>query len=411
MHNIFIADKPFTFEWLTNPGNEGAQTVLRRAKEGGEYPECGCSKRRPKMYIAKKKASGKYYLARMPDTAGTHQPNCLLSRETESNKSGGEAVEAITKDANGIRITLDGELSHRTSTPNEVSESSYTKARVSKNSITLLGLLELLWEQARFNFWYPNRKYPRTWSTVKRVIEEQANEHKIRVSGKALNNILYIPAPFNKKKPEHHETLNTAALTLVTKSKDDGFIAIGELKECLDRNGSTLIKLKHAGNQTAFWMHKALADRFKNSFANEISDLGNENIKVIAIMIGYKPANSLSVSAIGLMRVTPEYIPIDSSYEAQVVEKLVAENRKFRKPLRYDSEDEVLPDFELLDCEQDCIPMEVFGMKGNAEYDLRKAEKVKFYNENHGLYGWWSWNAADNLSIPEFSPPKNNVNI
>lgn len=407
MHDIYIDGKKYTFNWLTDPTNSHAQSVLRRAKEAGEYPECGCSPSRPKMYIPKR---GVYILSRMPRSAGIHHKDCLLSRETESNKSGAnKSVEAITMDENGISIKLDGALSHQEASSSSTTDSSYTKARVSRNSITLLGMLELLWEQSRFNCWYPNRNYDRKWSTLKKAIEEQAHKHNIMVSGKSLSNILYLPVPYSPNIAKTHESLNTRALESVPQSEQDGFIAIGELKECVDRNGSTIIKLKHAGDKTAFWMHKGLADKVKKSFANEIAALENKDSKIIVIMICYKPANSYSVSSIGLMRVTKEYIPVDSSYEAQIVKKLVDENRKFRKPLRYDSENEVLPDFELLDCENEVVPMEVFGIKDNADYELRKAEKIIIYNKSHGDAGWWQWNAAENEPIPDFPPTKISV--
>jgi hypothetical protein len=86
------------------------------------------------------------------------------------------------------------------------------------------------------------------------------------------------------------------------------------------------------------------------------------------------------------MHVSENWIPLDSSYEAVVAEKLDAEHRQYVKPMRYDASiSEVFPDFYLLDTKSDKpFPMEVFGMATPA-YLARKQLKKIITTVNMGL--------------------------
>ncbi len=103
-----------------------------------------------------------------------------------------------------------------------------------------------------------------------------------------------------------------------------------------------------------------------------------------------------------LMTVSPRFIPLDSGYEGVIEEKLWQEKRAFIKPLRYDGEEHVFPDFVLKDVPGvDALPMEVFGMN-TPEYLLRKQEKISHYESEYGPEHWWSWNAAEKSDMPAF---------
>ncbi len=95
---------------------------------------------------------------------------------------------------------------------------------------------------------------------------------------------------------------------------------------------------------------------------------------------------SVRAHQIVLMHVSENWIPLDSSYEAVVAEKLDAEHRQYVKPMRYDASiSEVFPDFYLLDTKSDKpFPMEVFGMATPA-YLARKQLKKIITTVNMGL--------------------------
>jgi len=111
---------------------------------------------------------------------------------------------------------------------------------------------------------------------------------------------------------------------------------------------------------------------------------------------------------VSLMQITRDWIPVDSGYEALIAEKLVAEKRRFEKPLRFDAgADAVFPDFWLRDRPVP-LPLEVWGLS-TPDYQARKKEKAAHYDETYGAGGWWSWNAAVGDLVPELPPPACNT--
>ena len=117
--------------------------------------------------------------------------------------------------------------------------------------------------------------------------------------------------------------------------------------------------------------------------------------RVIAIAITDTPgAGKASVMRLALMAVSERWIPVASSFEADIEQMLSDEGRSYWKPLRFDaSEDEVFPDFWLLDTGERETPMEVFG-RSDPAYLQRKNNKIRHYNREFGATGWWSWDAA-----------------
>lgn len=106
------------------------------------------------------------------------------------------------------------------------------------------------------------------------------------------------------------------------------------------------------------------------------------------------PRSSCRVIDAALMTVSTRYIPLDSRYEEMVEARLWQEKRAFIKPLRYDGEEDVFPDFMLTDVPgTDALPMEVFGMN-TPEYLQRKRVKTAIYDREYGADNWWQWEAS-----------------
>lgn len=161
-------------------------------------------------------------------------------------------------------------------------------------------------------------------------------------------------------------------------------------------------------------------ERCEKSFRRELAAWRRNEGKIIVVAETEPPVKSFTVTDeksrpeitanaidIALMVVSPRFIPLDSSHEATIEKKLWEEERAFIKPLRYDSEEDTLPDFILTDTEsEDTVPLEVFGMN-TPEYIERKLHKQAQYAEKYGDDKWWSWDATmpDALNnIPAFPP-------
>jgi len=63
----------------------------------------------------------------------------------------------------------------------------------------------------------------------------------------------------------------------------------------------------------------------------------------------YKLLSGLYMTKKKVYPISSRFIPLDSGYEGAVEEKLWQEKRAFIKPLRYDGEEDVFPDFVLKD--------------------------------------------------------------
>ncbi|WP_262390946.1 DUF1173 domain-containing protein [Pantoea alfalfae] len=78
------------------------------------------------------------------------------------------------------------------------------------------------------------------------------------------------------------------------------------------------------------------------------------------------------------------------------------QKRRFIKPLRYDSEEDVFTDFVLKDFSGvDALPMEMFGMS-SLEYLQRRQVKTSHYEAECGPGRWWYWDVAAKSDIPAF---------
>ncbi|WP_336717983.1 DUF1173 family protein, partial [Pantoea ananatis] len=154
--------------------------------------------------------------------------------------------------------------------------------------------------------------------------------------------------------------------------------------------------------------------RLERSFGRELGDW-RRGMKVVVIAeteppetafrhvdVRNRPFSCSTFIDVALMTVSPRFIPLDSGYEGLVEEKLWQEKRAFIKPLRYDGEEDIFPDFVLKDVPGvEALPMEVFGMN-TAEYLQRKQEKTAHYDKEYGPGHWWYWNAAEKSDMPAF---------
>lgn len=106
------------------------------------------------------------------------------------------------------------------------------------------------------------------------------------------------------------------------------------------------------------------------------------------------PVNEVDVIGIALMRVSPRFIPVDSGKEEIIEARLYEQKRSFVKPLRFDTDDDTLPDFWLMDTGGERpLPMEVFGMR-TPDYLARRDDKIALYNDKYGTEGCWFWDAT-----------------
>lgn len=386
----------------------GWQSVLKAAY-GRADVRCACRGAGPKRLAVKYfEVSDAFSLARFSLSGGEHAPDCRFYSPSHS-QSGlcADASGVIEQRPDGsVKIRLEIGMIERTdvAAPAAPRTTPTNRAPSAKQaSMKLLGLLHYLWEEAGLNqwkpafvgkrraslsYWWVNNAAENVWAGHVKLVDQlllpafgaetrEAERNRARVTGAldAKHRMLVI-APLAAYTPERAESMDRQL-------KIGGF------------HGMPI-----AFMQKGLW--ESTTRRFPNASGAWRSGHGTVAIAQIEIKQGPKGI-SASVIDLALMSITADFIPVDSSYERIVAEKLVTQGRAFLKQLRFTAgSDQVLPDFILTDTPRE-VPLEVFG-RNDAQYLLRKQEKCAYYNAQYGQAGWWNWDAAAS-DAPSSMPP------
>ncbi|MNL06153.1 hypothetical protein D3C87_1267830 [compost metagenome] len=314
-------------------------------------------------------------------------------------------------DDGAVKIKLKVGLQQRAAVAPEETEnagSAETKIaaprpRSGQASMTLLGLLHYLWTQAGMNAWAPGMEGKRNLGV--------AHHHLMRIAmttyaGRVrLSQNLVIATPSSSGQQAGHN--KAKSLEAITQRRRLVVVAPLALhQEGMD--GSQTLPIAGFHGIPYLALDDGVWASLERRFGREI-DAWRAGNPIIAVAQTDPPKSSAgSVRAqvvdIAFMQITRAWIPVDSGYEALIAEKLVAEQRRFEKPLRFDAgEDSVFPDFWLRDLPVP-TPLEVWGLS-STEYQTRKNEKAAHYDETYGAGGWWSWNAAIGDPVPDLPLP------
>ena len=367
---------------------------------------CLCSGEGDKrLSIHSLSAIDKFHLARFPDSGPEHAEDCFFWG-ADPNASGMSAyrrgvVEELDDGNTKIKLKI-GLQQRATKAPDEAEQAgakpAQTNRKPGQTSMSLLGLLHYLWTQAGLNTWSPAMKDKRTMGLVHYHLQRIATStYAGRIK---LSQNLLIGAPAGGKQAAVNEAKSRAASTerrrLVVIAPLAKHHAESETASTLPI--STYHGIPHLVMSEETW--EVLQKRFSREFNAWRS--GNPTISIVQTDPPKSSGGNMTAQVvdISLMSVSQDWIPVESSFEVLVAEKLVAERRRFEKPLRFDADDVTFPDFWLKDVGAP-MPMEVWGMT-SSDYQARKTEKSAYYDETYGKDGWWSWNGADGDELPEF---------
>lgn len=263
--------------------------------------------------------------------------------------------------------------------------------------MTLLGLLHYLWTEAALNTWSPAMKGKRNLGVVHYHLMTVAMKVYAGRIKLAQNLLIGTSNDSGQQAKLNH------AKALAAHQERRRLIVVAPLtthREGLD--GASTLPIAGFHGIPYLTMSDELWDTTRRRYAREIGAWAGKD-PVIAIIQTSPPKASSALQAevmdLGLMWMTRDWIPVDSGFEVIVADELVAQGRRFEKPLRFDSQDAVFPDFWLKDRGAP-LPMEVWGMS-TPEYQTRKRNKVAHYNSTYGPGNWWSWNGVSGDPLPE----------
>ena len=322
--------------------DEGFAATLAAAHASRLRPKCLCLLQGIEMYVARLAGTDtSFMLKRMPGTGSHHAPDCpAYEPPPEASGLGQLLGTAIKEDpATGetaLRLGFSmSKIGGRATTPAAGSPSDSVASDGSK--LSLRALLHYLWDQAELTCWHPGFAGRRNWGTVRKQLLLAA-ENKI-AQGDALRSRLYIPESFSI---EQRDALNTRRIAqwrqAVAKpgKLQHLMLLIGEVKEIVPARYGYKAVLKHVPDQ-AFTLDEQLYKRLGRCFDTELALWAAANT-VHMIVIATFSVSEAGIPMIGemsLMPVTQHWLPIEDSFEFQLIERLVADRRAFIKGLRY----------------------------------------------------------------------------
>ncbi|MDE1186171.1 MAG: DUF1173 family protein [Pantoea sp.] len=374
-------------------------------------------RRRLKVHLSQ--STDQCWLSSYSFTGYEHAPDCRFYSVWPDDQ------QAAIYTADVVKSSTDGTLVIRLPTglqkkvaPESGSEKEVLKTipgkRRKQSSMQLTGLLHLLWEQSGINVWHPafDRK-KRNSGWVSWRLNETAT--RIRIGRLPLKDSLLLMSMNNTRQADDNRQRVRAAEKSLRR-----LIIISQLaswSDAADERIEHTLPLGLFSGFPALELPEDVLSRLKYSYARELASW-RRGARVIVICETEPPEttftriegrnvphSSCRVIDAALMVVSHRYIPLDSGYEGLIEERLWQDQRAFIKPLRYDGEADVFPDFILTDvCGNDALPMEVFGLS-TPEYLKRRQEKVTYYDAEYGPGHWWYWDAyadPNGESVPPF---------
>ncbi len=323
-------------------GSPRLAEAVAEAHAARQRPRCLCLAKGVEMYIARLAgAQDGYVVKRMPGTGNQHAPDCpCYEPPPEATGLGQVLGSAISEDpATGeTTLKLDFPLSKiagRSAAPAAGGDSDSVTS--SGTRLSLRGLLHYLWNQAELTRWHPGFAGKRNWGTVRSHLLRAA-EHKI-ARGDALRGRLYVPEMFSV---EERDAINARRLTqwqhvmAAPGRPQQLMLLIGEAKEIVPARYGYRCVVKHVPDQ-AFAIDEPLYRRLGRRFDTELALWGSADSvhMVIIATFGVSEAGVPAIAEMSLMPVTLQWLPIEDSFERQLVEQLVAQGRSFIKGLRY----------------------------------------------------------------------------
>ncbi|SAL81787.1 hypothetical protein AWB74_06058 [Caballeronia arvi] len=205
-----------------------------------------------------------------------------------------------------------------------------------------------------------------------------------KLNGKPMQDVLHVMRRYDESEgpsvvAEFDRFL--ARITTTPEATQRG-IVIAELRSVDNSKFGFVVRLRQT-SRTLF-ASKAIIDAASKSFRSAWAQIGAPTARVVVLAViertlgkGDKEGN-LRIVDVALQLCNSTFIPCDSSYEVAMANRLVAERRRFKKPLRLVPGDDTLPDFQLTDTSTPTA-VEVYGMLDNAQYLARKTQKQAIY--------------------------------
>lgn len=395
------------------------QALLQAARQQFGHALCECQS--PPLPLVIRERGNRLFLACWPGHAQQHALNCPFYSETV-NASTLYAQGAIV----GNGVTTELRLRHPLHGPridrahveaHQRSAGDRTGGPPAPDALHLWGVLHHLWEAAGMNRW--GHGWSRDWGMLRHHVRRAAQS--TIVEGRPLLESLYLPPVWlRSKETEIEQQWRDFTAPLFRHHRSSDRVATGIVIGIVRRFESTPHGYAFWLRQSpqVFFVDRAVAERMASYSRRGWAALGqmghantgrNDPTTVVAALRIQSSAKQRLVAVeAALMRVSRHYVPVDSSYEEQLVENLVANGRSFVKPLHYDLHGAALPDVVLADAlrgdsSRGRVAMHVYGSTIQPAQQARLERTDRERADVAGL-DFWKWNVAEQKTVPPFPP-------
>jgi len=382
--------------------------LLQRAKTEHGHAICLCTTPNPQLVIRRVRGDlgDRYLLATWPNKGTGHAAGCRFHHsEADYEDARAKRLTAVQQSEDGFTIKPDFSLRRRnaTSEPSEPRRESEGRGtpRVQRDSLSLLGTLEYLWHAAGLHQFVPGSA--RSWTQIVQRLDSVLAQGQL--GGQPLSQLCWlVPAYAPARRDEVSQRLNEMMARFQrTEEVTPSFLVLGEVKEVKIKGRSICTLLRHQARPVWMFpsMGRALAQRhpIAESQLQRAAARPNEITgRVVGLyLVEVTQRGELWARDGALLTCSREYLPCDSSYEVDLANRMSDGGRRFDKPMRIDLQEDLLPDFELLDTAPP-RPMEVWG-RNDADYTAHKAVKLERYRARGAQV--WQWEAwRDSLPPP-----------
>ena len=398
------------------PGDAAWQPALENAYARDVKPLCLCRTDGVPMYIAHYQ---QYVVKRLPETGDRHHPTCP-SYEPPPNQSGlgevlGEAVIERTPDR--VEVRLEFPLTRRIGRPVLPGEPGQVRTEVAahRRRLGLRGLVHLLLQRAGFNRWYPRMQGKRTWYVVRKHLMGAA--HEIETKGVRLADVLLIPEPYSLEEADAIVRRRRRTLSrLLSPGEDVQFklmLVMSELKDFAPTDIDYRIVLRHMPD-CPLYMERKAGDRFRKVFeveyeawvhqrcAEQAGQTDSRRLRFLFCGLIYaKREGVYFVDTATIVVLTPTWIPLDQPYEHLLIDELVRQQRRFLKPLRFESKQgAAFPNAVLLDTGDHETPLDIVTP---FMPDRERATKERAINKRSATA--WVWAMQTDHEPPPLPAP------
>lgn len=387
-HRIVVpADQTaYALDWLT--GSASGQLVLERCHrvQQGQRLRCACQPDGQQPELVIRLLQDHYYIARMPETGHLHARPCPMFSE-DASLSGVTEYEGALRYRGELAEVKVGFALHSALAPPVVRAGSLVRAgdTVRRGSMGLPGLLSLLWTHSELNSWTPGSVRP--WVRVRSSLQDAAA--RIYLGKRCLLDHLFVQT-------DSGQAWLPAAPAVATDWNANKLLLLKVGSMIKTPLGGAYFKT--SGGELVLAPRAVLAALMRSypRVAPFLAARGGRQARPAVICLALvhwkmvRGASCLSLLQGALMLTNWRMIPVESSYELQIADLLVAQGRRFTKPMRYDAAvDAVFPDFVLSDAGEGGVPMEVYGISGNGQYEARKQDKRAWYQAQGRRF--WEW--------------------